>query len=175
MGCSYRQNGPLVYRTDDLSLVYIYTTWNESLNVVVQSYHDEDYLTYWEGVQLENNYLGWFGLYDSNYTLRYNVTSKGFNYIADMHDFVLTSNGTALLTTYNQVSPWDTTSVGGKVDDELMDATFQEMDVESGDVLFTWRLSDHVALNQTYVTYQRYGERPNGGGFGLDTSTLWRS
>ncbi|KAI1343487.1 Arylsulfotransferase-domain-containing protein [Xylariaceae sp. FL0016] len=161
----YLQNGPLIYRTDDLSLVYVNTTWNESLNVAVQSYKGEDYLTYWEGVNLENNYLGWFGLYDSNYTLRYNMTSKGFNQIADMHDFFLTSNGTALLTTYDQVSPWDTTSVGGKVDDELMDATFEEQDIETGDVLFTWRLSDHVPLNQTYVTYEQYGERPDGGGF----------
>ncbi|KAI2602915.1 ASST-domain-containing protein [Hypoxylon fragiforme] len=104
-------------------------------------------------------------MYDASYELKYTVTSEGLHNLADMHDFVTTPNGTALLVTYEQVSPWDTTSVGGKPDDEIMDAVIQERDIATGDVLFTWRLSDHYAINETMVTYADYGMRPGGGGF----------
>ncbi|KAI0018794.1 Arylsulfotransferase-domain-containing protein [Xylariomycetidae sp. FL0641] len=158
-------NGPLIYRTDDLSLVYANTTWNESLDVNIQSYNGQDYFTYWEGVNTQNTYYGYWSLYDSDYNLKYNFSSQNLDHLADMHDMVLTSNGTALMVIYDQVYPWNTTVVGGKENDTLEDALFQEVDVESGDVLFTWRLSDHYDINDTMVTYEEYGMREGGGGF----------
>ncbi|KAI1370975.1 hypothetical protein F4677DRAFT_322956 [Hypoxylon crocopeplum] len=157
--------GPLIFRSDDLSLVYANTTWIESLNLDVQTYDGNDYLTYWEGLNVENNYVGYVGLYDSEYNLKYNITSEGLHVLADAHDIVITPNGTALLDIYDQVSPRDTTLVGGRVDDELMDAVFQERDIDTGNVIFTWRLSDYYSLNETMVSYEDYGMRPGGGGF----------
>jgi hypothetical protein len=58
---------------------------------------------------------------------------------------------TALITIYNAV-PHDLTSVGGREDSVAWQGIVQELDIQTGEVLFEWRSIDHVALEETYVT-----------------------
>jgi hypothetical protein len=68
---------------------------------------------------------------------------------ADQHEFVLTPQGTALITIYNQV-PYDLSSVGGPANGSVLDGVVEEVDVATGKVLFEWHSLDHVPLTDSH-------------------------
>lgn len=84
---------------------------------------------------------------DDTYTIKHNISAPGFDF-GDMHEFELTSNGTALVTIYNPVAA-DLTPVGGPAEGYLLDGVFQELDIETGQVLFQWNASDHIPLTSS--------------------------
>ena len=58
-------------------------------------------------------------------------------------------NGTALLTAYETKS-YDLSSYG--IDNGwLADSVFQEIDIETGNLIFSWRASDHFSTNDSYA------------------------
>ncbi|KKK23538.1 hypothetical protein ARAM_003919 [Aspergillus rambellii] len=63
-------------------------------------------------------------------------------------------HGTALLAIYDPI-PADLTPVGGLKLGWLYDCVFQEIDIATGDLLFEWRASEYVPINNTY--HQRQG------------------
>jgi hypothetical protein len=69
---------------------------------------------------------------------------------ADLHEFKLTSEGTACACIYNRVR-WDSTAVGGEEEDLVMDSIIQEIEIPSGRVLFEWHSLDHVGLEESKV------------------------
>jgi hypothetical protein len=69
---------------------------------------------------------------------------------ADLHDFQLTPQGTALITAYEPVI-CNLSSVGGPSFGAVTDGTFQEIDVRTGLVMFQWTSIDHVALSESYA------------------------
>src|SRR5215212_1805693 len=75
--------------------------------------------------------------------------ANGYN--GDHHEFLISPQDTALITIFNAV-PRDLTSVGGSKDSVAMQGIVQELDIQTGEVLFEWRSIDHVALEETYVT-----------------------
>jgi arylsulfotransferase ASST len=77
------------------------------------------------------------------------TVSAGNGLAADQHEFVLTPEGTALITIYHQV-PYDLSSVGGPVNGSVLDGVVQEVDVATGEVLFQWDSLDHVPLTDSY-------------------------
>jgi hypothetical protein len=66
-----------------------------------------------------------------------------------LHEFLLTEEGTALITIY-QTIPFDLSSIGGKKDGSLWDCIIQEIDLKTGNLVFEWRASVHHALDETY-------------------------
>lgn len=73
---------------------------------------------------------------------------------ADLHEMVITPEGTALITIY-QVYPMDVTEFRefaetDKDPNYIWDCLFQEIDIAKNELLFEWRASDHHALNETY-------------------------
>jgi hypothetical protein len=48
--------------------------------------------------------------------------------------------------------PHDLSSVGGSKESVAIQGIVQELDIQTGEVLFEWRSIDHVALEETYVT-----------------------
>jgi len=48
--------------------------------------------------------------------------------------------------------PRDLTSVGGAKDSVAVQGIVQELDIETGEVLFEWHSIDHVGLDETYVS-----------------------
>lgn len=69
----------------------------------------------------------------------------------DIHEFHITPDDTALMTVYYP-SPADLTSVGGPQDGWLLDSIFQEIDVESGELIFEWHASHHITVDSTMRT-----------------------
>ena len=69
---------------------------------------------------------------------------------ADGHEFLLTSENTALITIYNNVTA-DESSVGGPVNGTVQEGVVQEIDIATGNVLFEWHSLDHVPLTESYM------------------------
>lgn len=75
----------------------------------------------------------------------------GIDLAGDLHEFRITPQGTALMTIYytHQV---DCTDIGLGKGCWIKDSLFQEVDIETGNLLFEWRATDHISLSEVYVT-----------------------
>ncbi|KAF9890546.1 hypothetical protein FE257_005677 [Aspergillus nanangensis] len=153
-GDSIAQAGPMILDAAG-NLVWMKHNWETTQDFKVQRYQDEDYLTYWEGGEIEGRGFGSWYMLDSTYTQRYEINPVG-NYGGDLHEFHITPEGTALVTVYDP-TPADLTSVGGPALGWIFDGVFQEIDIESGELLFEWRASRHYPVNSTYEPLRRTG------------------
>lgn len=122
-----------------------------------QRYQGRPVLTWWQGIVSSRGYgVGEDVAFDRAY--RQVATVKAANgYSADLHDFVITPQGTALLFAYNPVH-MDLSSVGGPHDGVILDGVLQEVDIRTGLVVFEWHSVGHVDLHDSY-------EKPSGGVF----------
>lgn len=78
---------------------------------------------------------------------------------SDFHEYTITDDNTALLTTYN-IAPADLSSLGVKGEGWIYDSMFQEIDIDTGELLFEWRASDHFAINETNFPIGSTGQTP---------------
>ncbi|KAL4919001.1 ASST-domain-containing protein [Aspergillus aurantiobrunneus] len=147
-GDSVAQPGPMILDAQG-ELVWMKHNWETTHDFKVQRYRGEDYLTYWEGSQVEGRGLELtFSRLDSTYTPRYVINPVG-NYPGDLHEFHLTADGTALATIYDPTLT-DLSPIGGPEIGWIYDCLFQEIDIETGDLIFEWRASEHFPINSTY-------------------------
>ena len=78
------------------------------------------------------------------------ATVHGSNFNADMHEFQLTPQNTALILVYNTTAA-DLTSVGGPANGTVTEGVVQEIDVPTGKVLLEWHSLTDVALSESYL------------------------
>jgi len=67
----------------------------------------------------------------------------------DYHEFSITPQNTAVITAYVR-TPWNLTEQG-RDNGYIWDCVFQEIDIESGSLLFEWRASNHFKFSQMAV------------------------
>jgi len=68
----------------------------------------------------------------------------GNHRLTDKHEFHIIDEKTALIQIYHPI-PYDLTPYGGSPEQQwIVDARFQELDIETGKVLFEWSSLDHV-------------------------------
>jgi len=106
-------------------------------------------LTWWEGTY-SNEGLG-RGVYvivDSSYREVARVHAGGYR-DGDLHEFLLTDEGTALVTKNVGVRR-DLTAYGGGPNGLLYGGVVQEIAIPSGRVLFEWNSLDHVAVEESH-------------------------
>ncbi|QIW97313.1 hypothetical protein AMS68_002831 [Peltaster fructicola] len=141
----------------------------------VCQYKGKDHLCFFQGDQHHGYARGFGVIMDNTYKVVKTVESSGAGASSDMHEFRLTpfSDGkTALLTVY-QPRPYDLT-VNARFNmlegmGFIIDGVFQEIDIETGDVLFEWRSLDHVDPSQSWIMPATTDTSGNG----LDTLTAW--
>jgi hypothetical protein len=145
-----RQGGPMI--VDDRGEV----VWFRPLrgggrahDLKVQSYRGRSVLTWMNGALHE------YVIADHSYReiARFGA---GNGRIGDHHEFHISPQDTALITIYNPV-PRDLSSIGGLKNDTVWQGIVQELDIESGEVLFEWHSLDHVGLDETYATVSQDG------------------
>jgi hypothetical protein len=124
---------------------------NSRFNFRPQMYQGQRVLTWWEGKVTDGYGLGAGVIADSSYRVTHTVRLVG-GLQADLHEFLLTPQGTALLTAY-RTSIGDLSSVGGPKQAYLLSGVVQEIDVATGKLLFEWDSLDHVALTESYLPY----------------------
>lgn len=96
---------------------------------------------------------------DSTYTQVRQISSVG-PIQGDLHEFRFTRNGTALLTVY-EITPADLSPIGGPSNGWVWDGAIQEIDLATGNLLFTWKSTDHYHMNDTYHKYGGGGDSPS--------------
>ncbi|KAL1890451.1 hypothetical protein Sste5346_008280 [Sporothrix stenoceras] len=156
-GLAVTAPGPIVYDTRG-HLVWMDTRWGEAMDVKVQQYNGEDYLTFWHGTDNgtfgEGQYYMLNASYDVVRTVKPAPTADGTQLLGDLHDFVITEAGTALMTIY-QTRPRDLTQKYGIQSGWIFDSLFQEVDIATGKLIFQWRASDHFAVEDTFAPLKR--------------------
>ncbi len=119
----------------------------------VQKYRGKPVLTYWTGRVDSGNGQGAGVILDTAYREIARVPG-GNGMMADLHEFHLTSDGTALLTTY-PAQKIDLSSVGGPKDGWAFACRIQEIDIETGEVLLDWNMLDDLDIAESYKTIDK--------------------
>jgi Arylsulfotransferase (ASST) len=121
------------------------------MDLQVQSYRGQPVLTWWEGQIIKGYGEGKAVIADSSYrTIATVKAGRGLQ--ADLHEFVITPQDTALITVYRQVTT-DLSGVGGPAKGVALSGVVQEIDIPTGKVLFEWDSLDHVPVTDTYAPF----------------------
>ena len=114
----------------------------------VQQYEGRDVLTWWEGAVALYRGFGTGRVLDRSYREVARVEMAN-GYEMDAHEFELTDRGTALVMAYVPVR-WDLSALGGRRDGIVEDCVIQEIDVETGALLFEWHALGSIGLGESY-------------------------
>ncbi|CAK39959.1 uncharacterized protein An08g07120 [Aspergillus niger] len=163
------------YASDVLAQNLVWSGWGNSgpgnaHGMHVCKYKGKDHLCFFQGVQ-QNGYCRGHGvIMDDHYRIVRTVVPGGGMASSDMHEFMPINDGkTALMTVYQQrqfdMSPWNVKSGMGWV----MESIFQEVDVETNEVLFEWKSLDHVDPSDAYT----WPSHTDTSGTGLDPRSPW--
>lgn len=125
----------------------------------VQQWRGQPVLTWWEGVTPVGYGYGHSVIMNTAGERVAEVQGGNGFAGADLHDFVLTPRGTALCLLYYPVR-WKLTAVGGAVNGTVIDGIVQELEVETGRVLFEWHSLDHIDVAETYAKPPKDFSRP---------------
>jgi hypothetical protein len=120
----------------------------DAMDFKLQSYRGREVLTWWEGEHTGFG-KGEYVIADSSYREVARVRA-GNGYEGDHHEFLISPQDTALFTIYHKVS-MDLSEMGGDAEATVLDGIAQEVDIESGEVLFEWHSLEHVGLYESYA------------------------
>jgi hypothetical protein len=129
-----------------------------TMNLSVQRYRGKPVLTWWQGKIIPPGYgaQGEDVIADQSYRQIARVHAA-YGYSADLHEFRLTKNGTALITASVPVKA-DLSSVGGPRNGSVLDSVVQEIDVKTGRLVWTWHALGHVPLSTCEVGKPQAGQ-----------------
>ncbi|KAL4939481.1 ASST-domain-containing protein [Aspergillus oleicola] len=146
-------SSPLILDANDLSPVYMNRSFANVFGTRVQEDRGKKYLTFWAGDKGNGIGDGYDLAYDDTYRLAYKVSTRNIDVHADLHEFVFTGNGTALVTGVNTMRVngkdlssrygWDHVMPDG-LELDILEGVFQEIDLDTNEVIFDWRALDHV-------------------------------
>jgi hypothetical protein len=115
-------------------------------------------LTWWQGYSGAGVGAGEDMIYDSSYR-QVAVVRAGNGLTADLHEFRLSPQDTALITAYYPVL-WNASALHGSTQQVVLDSVVQEIDIKTGLVLYQWDSLDHVPLADTYETMPKTAGGP---------------
>ncbi|KAF1997141.1 hypothetical protein P154DRAFT_497530 [Amniculicola lignicola CBS 123094] len=165
-----RQAGPYIFR-DDGDPVWsgygIYSIW--STNFQAARWKGKDVLFSFEGDHNPGygHGHGHTTILDQHYeTIR--ELRAGNHKITDKHEFHVIDEKTALIQVY-QPTPRDLTEWGASDEQQwIVNAIFQELDIETGELLFEWASLDHVSPSEAILPIN-----PGQAGSGFNSSDAW--
>ncbi|KAF7552463.1 hypothetical protein G7Z17_g4296 [Cylindrodendrum hubeiense] len=137
-------------------LVWMQTLWGQAMDVKVQSYKGKDYITFWHGTDNGTFGEGYYLMLDESYEVFKKVTPVG-PYTGDLHEFRITDDNTALMTIYFRTKV--DMSAYGFEQGWIFDSIFQEINLETGELIFEWRASDHFAVSETLAPLGKTGRK----------------
>jgi hypothetical protein len=130
-------------------VVWFHPTKLTIMNFRVGIYRGEPVLTWWEGSTEHGLGKGEHVILDRSYREIARFRS-GNHRPSDLHEFLLTPHGTALVTAW-EIETADLSSLGGPVRGPVVGGVAQELELPSGRVLFEWRSFEHVALSESHA------------------------
>ena len=113
-------------------------------------YRGQPVLTWWEGKMTLQGYGRGEGvILDSSYRELARVRAANGRHI-DVHEFLLTPQGTALFVCYPESVIADLSPYGGPTNAAIQQSIIQEVDVQSGQLLLEWKSLDHIPIEESY-------------------------
>lgn len=144
---------------DDGEPVWIEPDGRSVTDLRVQEYQGKPVLTYWSGTQTGGHGVGAGTIMDTSYRVIAQVRA-GHGLQSDLHEFELTPQGTALVTSYPTVTA-DLTAMKGPKDGYMYGCRIQEIDIASGAVLLDWHAADHIDITESYQPVDGSGTAGN--------------
>ncbi len=144
------QNGPMIF-DDTGRLVWFdpLPSGTYATNLQVQRYEGQPALTWWQGYIPPQGFgEGEEVIANSAYKQIAHVQA-GNGYVADLHDFHITAQNTALMTVFNPIH-CNLSAIAGPQDSAVNDSVLQEIDLRTRLVRREWHSLDHVGLSDSY-------------------------
>jgi len=145
------QRGALIADSAGEPVWFHPTTPQTAMNFRTGVYHGKPVLTWWEGKSKSGLGTGTHVILDDTYREIARVPAGGGRQ-SDLHEFLITPENTALLTSY-EIRDVDLTSVGGPSSGKVIGGMVHEVAIPSGRVLFEWKSLDHVDVAETHAQY----------------------
>jgi arylsulfotransferase ASST len=139
--------GPMII--DDLGELVWYGRYGSARYFKMQHYRGRPVLTWWEGRVVHGHGIGEYVILDSSYREIARVRA-GNGFRGDLHEFLISPQDTALLTAYAPARA-DLSPIGGPEHGTVWESVAQEVDIETGRVLFEWHSLEHVGVEESYV------------------------
>ncbi|KAH0837053.1 hypothetical protein AYO21_04518 [Fonsecaea monophora] len=157
-------------------LVWVEDKYGQAMDFKVQQYRGQNYLTFWTGSDTGTFGTGFYLMLDSSYQV-YKRVKPTAGLGGDLHEFSITRDGTALMTVYEPTSA-NLSTFGISGQGWIYDSIFQEIDIETGEVVFEWRASQHYDIEDTFHTIEAEARRPDSSGheiahIGESPHTAW--
>lgn len=147
---SPKVDGPMIIRNDG-ELVYMRPSL-QAADFRPQTLNGQPVVTWWEGPFNAGGYTeGAFVIADEEYNEIKQVRA-GNGYKGDLHEFKLTDRGTAYATIYRTVH-MDLSEWGGPKNGAVLDSVAQEIDIQTGKVVWEWHSLGNVELDETYISF----------------------
>jgi Arylsulfotransferase (ASST) len=134
--------------------VWVYQSAELVMNFRVQQLRGKPVLTWWQGKVVDGFFAGECVVADESYRIVKRFAA-GDGFRPEVHEFLLTPQGTALVSINNFVVR-DLTELGGPADATVIEGVVQELDVDTGKVLFEWHSLDHVDLAESPFPISAY-------------------
>jgi hypothetical protein len=143
--------GPMIFEGDG-RLVWFkpLPAKTSATNLQLQSYDGQPALSWWQGKLLPQGFGEGEEIIDDSAYRQIAVVRAGNGLYADLHDFQIDADDTALLTAYDPLH-CDLAALGGPADGAVTDGVFQEIDLKTGLVRREWHALDHIAISATYA------------------------
>jgi hypothetical protein len=120
-------------------------------NLQLQRWNGRTVMTWWQGAVTIAAYgLGVGEIYNTAYQ-PLKVVHAGNGYAADIHEFVLTPSGDALMTVQSLIDVHLPGTAPGQLS-PLIDSIVQEVDVRTGLVVWEWHALGHIPLSASFAT-----------------------
>ena len=117
-------------------------------DVRVQRYRGKPVITYWEGTSRQGIGVGRLVIRDEQYRIIKRLQTPN-GYLADLHEFLITPQNTALVIAYPAVRA-NLSGLGGAANGQVIDSVIQEIDIATGRVIFEWHSLGAVRLADTF-------------------------
>ncbi len=143
-------SGPMIFEASG-NLVWFHQLPKgiEATNLQVQQLGGQPVLTWWQGRIPPQGFGQGEEVIDNASYQQIGTVHAGNGFLADLHEFHITPQGTALLTVFDPVY-CDLSSLGGPSAGAVTNSSFQEIDLKTGLVRREWDSLDHVALGDSY-------------------------
>jgi hypothetical protein len=144
------QAGPMIF-DEAGNLVWFDPVGAEeaAANLQVQQLGGQPVLTWWQGYIPPQGFgMGEEVIANAAYR-QIGRVHAGNGYKADLHDFHITPQGTALLTAFDPIR-CNLSSLGGPRGGAVTDSLLQELDLHTGLVRREWHSVDHIPLADSY-------------------------
>ena len=131
------------------------TAVHHKMDFNVQVFNGEPVLTWWQGEVIQGHGEGVAVIADSSYRVRHVIRAHN-GLMADLHEFNITPQGTALITAYRTHANVDLRVRGGPANGHVLSGVAQEIDIATGELLFEWdSYSPRHAPVPVWETYER--------------------